>query len=325
RGDWPVLAVSALRGDGIEALRELLRAEALRSAGDGEPGAGFRMPLDRVFSVDGIGTVVAGSIAAGGVRVGDTLALAHEPGRTLRVRSLQSHGDTVATARLGQRCAIGLAGLAREQVERGHVLCTSAIAQESERLDVWLQVSPTESRSLRSGTRAHLHLGTQKGMATVAVLGATALEPGGEGLAQLVLRTPLHAWQGDRFVVRDASASRTIGGGAVLAVAAPARYRQVPERLAFLQAQRADKLVQRFAATLAVAPHGIRGAAWLHAAGYADWPFDIDDVPGAVRVAGDWFIDAVHLARAGGSVARSEEHTSELQSRVKVVCSLPLE
>ncbi|MFA7503947.1 MAG: selenocysteine-specific translation elongation factor [Burkholderiaceae bacterium] len=302
RADWPVLAVSALRGEGIDALRELLRAEALRPVAGGEPGAGFRMPLDRVFSVDGIGTVVAGGIAAGSVRVGDSLALAHEPGRALRVRSLQRHGETVASAGPGQRCAIGLAGLARERVERGHVLCAPAIAQASQRLDAWLRLAPAEPRALRSGTRVHLHLGTQKRMASVVVLGAASLEPGGEGPAQLVLPAPIHAWQADRFVLRDAAASRTIGGGSVLAVDAPARYRQAPERLAFLEAQRAAGLAQRFADTLALAPHGVRGDAWLHAAGHVDWPFGIDGIANAVALPDGWIIDAMHLARAEADI-----------------------
>lgn len=302
RGDWPVLAVSALRGDGIEALRALLHAQARLASGRGDPDAGFRMPLDRILSVDGIGTVVAGSIVAGRVRIGDILALAHEPGRPLRVRSLQSHGAGVEEAGPGQRCAIGLVGLAREEVERGHVLCAPAIAQSSQRLDAWLALAPGEPRALRSGTRVHLHIGTRRSMATVAILGAAALEPGGEGLAQLVLPTPVHAWQGDRFVIRDVSASRTIGGGSVLAVDAPSRYRQSPERLAFLRAQRAPGLARRLADTLALAPHGLEGDAWLHAAGHADWPFGPESVAGAVRLPGGWIIDATHLARAEAAI-----------------------
>ncbi len=305
RADWPVFAVSALRGDGIESLRDLLRREARSPTVRGDPAAGFRMSLDRVFTVVGIGTVVAGCIAAGSVRVGDLLALAHDPARPLRVRSLQSHGAAVEEAGPGQRCAIGLAGLARENVDRGHVLCTPVIAQQSERLDVRLRVAPTAARALRSGTLVHLHLGTQKGMATVAVLGAVAIEPGAEGLAQLVLRTPVHAWQTDRFVLRDAAAARTLGGGAVLAVEAPARYRQTPERLAWLHAQNADSPSERFAATLAHAPLGMHGDAWLHAAGYAAWPFAVEDVPGALAAAGGWFIDAAHLAQSQAEVLQA--------------------
>lgn len=315
RADWPVLAVSAVRGDGIEPLRALLRRESLQPAPRGDRAAGFRMPLDRVFTVAGIGTVVAGSIAGGCVCVGDVLALAHAPDRPLRVRSLQSHGAAVGEAGPGQRCAIGLAGLARENVERGHVLCAPAIAQQSERLDVWLRVAPTEVRALRSGTLVHLHLATQKGMATIAVLGASAIEPGAEGLAQLVLRAPVHAWQADRFVLRHASAARTVGGGLVLVVDAPTRYRQTPERLACLHAQRSGSLSERFAAALALAPQGVRGDAWLHAAGYADWPFDVASIAGAVAAQGGWFIDAAHLAQAETDLLQAlhEFHTQSPQ------------
>lgn len=302
RGDWPVLAVSALRGDGIDALRALLCEQARLPGGRGDPRAGFRMPLDRAFTVDGIGTVVAGSIAAGTVRVGDVLALAHDPGHGLRVRSLQSHGVAVESAGPGQRCAVGLVGLARERVERGHVLCAPPIAQSGERLDAWLALAPDEPRALRSGTRVHLHIGTRKASATVAILGAPALEPGAEGLAQLVLPAPVHAWQGDRFVIRDASAARTIGGGTVLAPNAPGRHRQAPERLAFLHAQRDPDLARRLADTLALAPHGLEGEAWLHAAGHVDWPFALEEARDAVRLPGGWLIDATHLARAEADI-----------------------
>ncbi|NML46617.1 selenocysteine-specific translation elongation factor [Ramlibacter sp. G-1-2-2] len=303
RADWPVLCVSSIHGDGLDALRELLLREADLPVPPPLPGQGFRMPLDRVFTLPGTGTVVAGSIAAGSVRVGDALCLAHAPQQPLRVRSLQSHGVELQEAQAGQRCAVGLAGLAREDAQRGQVLCEPAIAQQSERLDVLLRVAPAEARALRSGTLVHLHLGTQDRMATVAVLGAAAIAVGEEGLAQLVLRGSVHAWQGDRFVLRDASAQCTFAGGRVLATAAPARYRQAPERLAFLQSQRAGDAAERFAATLAHAPHGVHGSDWLRAAGYAGWPFDPATVPGATLAAQDgWMIGRAQLDAAEAAV-----------------------
>jgi selenocysteine-specific elongation factor len=303
RADWPVHAVSALRGDGVGALAALLREEAARPGARQAAHAGFRMPLDRVFSLAGVGTVVAGSIAAGTVRVGDALCLAHAPDHLLRVRSLQSHGSEVTQAQAGQRCAIGLAGLAREDVRRGQVLCTPAIAQAGVRLDAWLQVAATEDGPLRSGTLVHLHVGTQDVMATVAVLGANGIAPGGEGLVQLVLREPVHAWQADRFVLRDASARRTVAGGEVLDPQGPARYRQAPERLALLEAQHAGTPQARFAAALAHAPWGLQEEEWLRAAGQVQWPFALSDLPEAVRAEGaGWIVARPQLESAEQAV-----------------------
>lgn len=315
RGHWPMLAVSAVRGDGLEALRALLRDEACRAPAEREVRQGFRMPLDRAFTLSGVGTVVAGSITAGSVHVGDVLCLAHAPDRPLRVRSLQSHGSSVESAGAGQRCAVGLAGLAREDVQRGQVLCSPGVAQASDRIDVWLQVAATEGRPLRSGTLVHLHLGTQERMASVAMLGANAIEPGQAGLAQLVLREPAHAWQADRFVLRDASATRTVAGGSVLDASAPARYRQVPERLALLQSQRAARMQARFDAALAQAPFGLEEASWLRAAGYEGWPFDLGAKLAAVQAGDGWIVDREKLEGMEATVleALREFHTQSPQ------------
>jgi selenocysteine-specific elongation factor len=276
--DYPLLSVSALRGDGIDALRARLISEAQRPAPVSAAEAGFRMGLDRVFSLDGVGTVVAGSIAAGTVHIGDTLCLADAPDKSYRVRSLHVHNQGVESAAAGQRCAIGLAGLERSAVSRGQMLCEAAIAQGTQRIDVWLQVAATEARPLRSGTLVHLHAATEECMATVAILGQPAIAPGEAGLAQLVVQQALHVWHGDRFIVRDASASRTMAGGAILETDAPARYRQTPQRLAYLQTQRAAEPAARLQGALAHAPFGIHGAIWLRSAGLRAWPFD----PGAL-------------------------------------------
>ena len=294
---WPVLTVSAHRGDGIPEVRALLRHEARAAERATAPHQGFRMALDRVFTLDGIGTVVAGSIAAGEVAVGDHLVLAHAPQQSWRVRSLQTHGKSVKSAQAGQRCAIGLAGLDRSKVERGQTLCDAAIALATQRLDVWLQVAATEAKPLRSGTRVHLHLGTQDTTATVAVLGASAIAPGQGALAQIVLPTDVHAWHGDRLVLRDASASRTVAGGQVLDAQGLARYRQTPERLAWLQTQRLPEPAERLRAALAHAPFGLQASDWLHHSGFKAWPFEPDSLAGCVFGKGHaWAIAADRLA-----------------------------
>jgi selenocysteine-specific elongation factor len=145
-----------------------------------------------------------------------------------------------------------------------------------QRVDVWLQVAKSESTVLRSGTQVHVHLGTQDGLASIAILGQASIAPGESGLAQLVLQQPLHAWHGDRFILRDASASRTIAGGSVLDTYAPSRYRQTPQRLEFLNTQHTDNAVERMQGALTHAPFGIHGSDWLRSSGLRDWPFADD-------------------------------------------------
>ncbi len=325
---WPVLGVSAQRGDGVPELREMLLAEAGNESAAGheaQPGAGFRMALDRVFTLDGIGTVVAGSIGAGTVRVGDMLCLAHSPEKTWRVRGLHVHNKAVDAAHAGQRCAVGLAGLERSAVERGQTLCDPAIAQQPQRLDTWLRVAATEAAPLRSGTLVHLHLGTQELMATVAVLGQPSILPGGEAPAQLVLRQPAAAWHGERFVLRDASASRTVAGGMVLDTQAPVRYRQTPERLAWLQAQRGGAMMPRLSAALEHAPFGIDGAQWLRGNGLAAWPYKNEARGEDAQVFsqdGAWVISRNHLARheevlLGALAAFHAQHPQDVGPELK--------
>lgn len=309
--DYPVLHVSSVRGDGIDALRADLVEALAHAPGDGVEGAGFRMGLDRAFTLDGVGTVVAGSVSAGGVTIGDALSLASTPDDTYRVRSLQVHSRAAQAAQAGQRCAVGLAGLERTDELRGQVLCDPAIALTTQRIDVWLQVAATEDKALRSGTLVHLHAATQDCLATVAVLGQPSIAPGAGAPAQLVLHKPANVWHGDRFILRDASAVRTVAGGQVLDPLGPIRYRQTPERLAYLDTQRADQPLTRLLGALAQAQYGVNGATWLRSSGLARWPFDLATVPDiVVGAGGEWLIARARLdeAQAGLLAALRDFH-----------------
>lgn len=309
--DYPVLHVSSVRGDGIDALRADLVDALAAAPGDGVEGAGFRMGLDRAFTLDGVGTVVAGSVSAGGVTIGDALSLASTPDDTYRVRSLQVHSRAAQAAQAGQRCAVGLAGLERTDELRGQVLCDPAIALTTQRIDVWLQVAATEDKPLRSGTLVHLHAATQDCLATVAVLGQPSIAPGAGAPAQLVLHKPANVWHGDRFILRDASAVRTVAGGQVLDPLGPIRYRQTPERLAYLETQRAIDPLTRLLGALAQAQYGVNGATWLRSSGLARWPFDLASVPDiVVGAGGEWLIARVRLdeAQAGLLAALRDFH-----------------
>ena len=308
---YPVLHVSSVRGDGIDNLRADLVDALAHAPGDGVQGAGFRMGLDRAFTLDGVGTVVAGSVSAGGVTIGDALSLAGSPDDTYRVRSLQVHSRAAPAAQAGQRCAVGLAGLERTDELRGQVLCDPAIALTTQRIDVWLQVAATEDKALRSGTLVHLHAATQDCLATVAVLGQPSIAPGAGAPAQLVLHKPANVWHGDRFILRDASAVRTVAGGQVLDPLGPIRYRQTPERLAYLDTQRAIDPLTRLQGALAQAQYGVNGATWLRSSGLARWPFDLASVPDiVVGAGGEWLIARARLdeAQAGLLAALRDFH-----------------
>ena len=326
----PIIPVSATRGDGVAELRQLLRAEAarldaahgadrtadphgsessVRAAAATEPAgttaestanttaalpaqAGFRLAIDRVFSLDGVGTVATGTVHAGRVQVGDVLQQLPDGPKELRVRSLHAQNRSTDTAHAGQRCAINLAGIERDQLQRGHWLAQPGIASVSDRLDVELHLWHAEPRAIRSGTRVHVHLGTTASPAAVAVLDADTLAPGGTGLAQLVLPQPLAAWHGDRLILRDAAGQRIIGGGRVLDSRAPVRYRRTPQRLQLLQALQRPTLRDRLAGLLETCEHGVDLRQWQQVFGLASvsaFDASLQTLPHR-RLAGDFII-----------------------------------
>ena len=326
----PIIPVSATRGDGVAELRQLLRAEAVRldaahgadrtadphgsessvrAAAATEPAgttaestanttaalpaqAGFRLAIDRVFSLDGVGTVATGTVHAGRVQVGDVLQQLPDGPKELRVRSLHAQNRSTDTAHAGQRCAINLAGVERDQLQRGHWLAQPGIASVSDRLDVELHLWHAEPRAIRSGTRVHVHLGTTASPAAVAVLDADTLAPGGTGLAQLVLPQPLAAWHGDRLILRDAAGQRIIGGGRVLDSRAPVRYRRTPQRLQLLQALQRPALRDRLAGLLETCEHGVDLRQWQQVFGLASvaaFDASLQTLPHR-RLAGDFII-----------------------------------
>ena len=318
----PIIPVSATRGDGVAELRQLLRAEAVRlDAAHGPDGTadphdsdspvrasaatepaetiaalpaqmGFRLAIDRVFSLDGVGTVATGTVHAGRVQVGDVLQQLPDGPKELRVRSLHAQNRSTDTAHAGQRCAINLAGIERDQLQRGHWLAQPGIASVSDRLDVELHLWHAEPRAIRSGTRVHVHLGTTASPAAVAVLDADTLAPGGTGLAQLVLPQPLAAWHGDRLILRDAAGQRIIGGGRVLDSRAPVRYRRTPQRLQLLQALQRPALRDRLAGLLETCEHGVDLRQWQQVFGLASvaaFDASLQTLPHR-RLAGDFII-----------------------------------
>jgi selenocysteine-specific elongation factor len=250
--DAPAFALSATTGEGVEALKTWLFDAARTLPPHAGAEAAFRLAIDRAFTLDGVGTVVTGTVHAGRVRVDDELVLV-PGGRRVRVRSLHAQNRAVACAQAGERCAAALAGVGRDEIARGQWLAAPAAALAAERVDARVRVWPAEGRALRSGLRVQAHLGAAAVEASVAVLDGDAIAPGASGRVQLVLHRPAGAWMGDRVVLRDASATRTIAGGTVIDPFGPARYRRTPQRQRELEA-----LARRDAGALvAVAPHGV--------------------------------------------------------------------
>lgn len=221
----PLCEVSAVTGAGIGELADLIRRRA-RGASRVAPSGCFRLPVDRVFTMRGHGLVVTGTATAG--RIDTDAAVRVLPGdHSARVRSIQVHGESVTSAHYGQRIALNLAGVERLDIGRGHVVCAPELERATERFDARVELRPAARRPLASHTTVRVHLGTAEAIAKIIWLdGRAAVAPKAHGYAQVVLRQPILACGGDRFVLRDQNARRTIGGGIVLhPFAVPSRRR----------------------------------------------------------------------------------------------------
>jgi selenocysteine-specific elongation factor len=308
--DAPLVVVSAPSGDGIAALRALLFDAARATNATVSDACGFRLAIDRVFSLAGAGTVVTGTAHAGRVAIGDELRLVPAADdRGVRVRSIHAQNTATAAARGGQRVALGIVGVDKEEIARGAWLVAPAVALQSARIDARITVWQGETRALRSGAIVHVHLGASDTLASVAVLdrgrsgagdaaSAQAIEPGESGRVQLVLRQAVSAWRGDRVVLRDASATRTVAGGVVLDPFAPTRYRRTPARLRVLDTAEQDSLEARLAGVLDASPDGVDFAGWHRAEGLVDadrWVSPTTLV--ARRGEASGLLSATHVAR----------------------------
>jgi len=253
----PVFPVSSITGQGVDALRTALVAEAARTKARGTDGH-FRLAIDRAFSVSGTGVVVTGTAFAGRVQVGDELQLSPS-GRSVRVRGLHAQNREAGQAHAGQRVALNLAGerLTVEQIHRGDWLLQPLLHAPTQRIDIQFQLLPGEPHELKHWTPVHAHLGAQDVTARIALLEGESLAPGAWMFAQLLLNAPIHAVHGDRIVLRDQSAQRTLGGGRVLDPFAPPRNRRRDARLAQLRALDASSLEQGLPGLLAEAHNGL--------------------------------------------------------------------
>ena len=242
----PIMCVSAYTGEGIAELKEELY-KLVSKAGEKNMRAAFRLPIDRVFSVDGFGTVVTGTLIEGSMNEGDAAELVPSGAET-RIRNLQVHGNTVKTAYAGQRVAVNLAGLKKTDVQRGDCVAKPNTVRVSRMLDVKLMNLKNSGRVITNDMQVHLYHGSAVMLAKVVLLERDALEPGESGYAQLRMTEPIASKNGDRFVVRFYSPLETIGGGVILDDAPMKHKRNVPSVIAALKIKEggsaADRVLQ---------------------------------------------------------------------------------
>ena len=249
-----IVPVSAATGEGVDALRDRL-LDAARGFRAASAAGRFRLAVDRCFTLPGAGTVVTGTVLSGSVKVGDAVTVSPS-GLGARVRSLHAQNRAAALGEAGQRCALNLAGegVSKDDIARGDVVLEPALHAPTDRVDATLRVLASEAKPPGQWMPVRLHhAAAEVGARLVPLAGPIA--PGDEGFVQLVLDRPIAAATGDRFILRDTSARRTIGGGRFLDLRAPQRKRRTPERLALLEAHALADPRAAAAALLARAPY----------------------------------------------------------------------
>lgn len=232
----PVEAAHA--GDpGVAALKDYLHAQAQALSRPEATGL-FRLAVDRVFTLSGHGTVVTGTAHAGQVRADDDATdLRLMPANTrVRVRGIHAQNQPSETGSAGQRCALNLAGIDKNAISRGDWIADARCFLPSKHVDVALTLLPSADAPVRAWAPLHVHIGAARHVAHVVPISTESLSPGQSGWVQLVFDEPVCAMPGDRYIVRNAQATRTVGGGRVLDPNAPDRKRRSASRLAGLQA-----------------------------------------------------------------------------------------
>src|SRR6266853_17522 len=237
--------------EGMAALRDRIVALAQAHVAP-LPAGRFRLAVDRAFILHGVGIVATGSVHAGVARVGETVTVA-PAGTPARLRGLRIHDRDVSSVQAGDRCAIHLSGVALDDLRRG-VWITAGPNQATQRIEVELRLFGRE-RPRRHWTPAHLHIGAEDLTCRVALLAAKAVQPGETAIAALHLDRPIAAWTMQKFILRDQSAQRTLGGGLVLDPLPPARQHSTL-RLARLDALSAPDAGTAFARMLAASLRG---------------------------------------------------------------------
>jgi len=277
----PMVAVSSLTGAGLDELKSAL-AQVASEVTAKNSAALARLPVDRVFTMKGFGTVVTGTLVAGTIRKEEELEV-FPAGKRVRVRGVQVHGSPAEAAVAGQRTALNLAGLSTEDLARGMTLATADTFRSTSRVDALLSLLPS-AKPLKDGARVHFHAYTTETIAEARLYGTKQLKPGDEAHAQLEFAEPMLLLPGDRFIVRQFSPVVTIGGGVVLDASSATRKQRAEDATAFLRTMRDGSPEQVLAARVAR-----RGAMGLR----------LDDIPGEMNIR---LVEAAKLVVKAGLV-----------------------
>ncbi len=229
----PNVSVSSITGEGIETLKQTI-VEQVTVATKAEENDGIpRLYVDRVFTVQGFGVVVTGTLIGGSINQDQRMVILPQ-GAPIRVRGIQVHNETAPVAQAGQRTALNLSGISAQDIQRGDVLCPIEFSQVTDNIDMSLQVLTSFPRILEHWTRLRAYLGTREIFCRLILLVDEAILPGDTVQVQLRLEQPILTFRGDRIILRDFSAQYTVGGGEVINPFAPRHKRFVPETIATL-------------------------------------------------------------------------------------------
>ena len=229
----PNVSVSSITGEGIETLKQTI-VEQITVVTKAEENDGIpRLYVDRVFTVQGFGVVVTGTLIGGSINQDQRMVILPQ-GEPIRVRGIQVHNETAPVAQAGQRTALNLSGISAQDIQRGDVLCPIEFSQVTDNIDMSLQVLTSFPRILEHWTRLRAYLGTREIFCRLILLVDEAILPGDTVQVQLRLEQPILTFRGDRIILRDFSAQYTVGGGEVINPFAPRHKRFVPETIATL-------------------------------------------------------------------------------------------
>ena len=290
-----IVPISTVTGEGVDVLRQRLFGEVRAQTERSAQGA-FRLAVDRSFTLQGTGTIVTGTVLSGAVNVGDQV-LVSPRGLAARVRSIHAQDRPTERGLAGQRCALNLAGdgITKDAIVRGSLVLDPSLHAPTDRIDATFKLLATETKPVAQWTPVRLHHGASEVGARIVLLGETPIAPGADAMIQLVLEQPIAAASGDRFVLRDTTAQRTIGGGKFLDLRAPSRKRRTPERLAQLAAHALADPRAALAALLDRPPYQVEVAAFAR-----DRALSPDDATGLVKAC-----DALTVQAGNGTLALS--------------------
>ncbi len=227
--DAPSIEVSAYDNFNIEELKQLIVENIDDSILKSDAKELFRLPVDRVFTIDGFGTVITGTLMEGTIRQGDDITV-YPDGKVTKVRNLQVHNETVDTAFAGQRTAINLAGLKKEDIQRGSVLAAKDSLEPTMMVDVRMELFDDIDRSVVNNSRVHFYCGSSQALGKVVLMDRDTAEKGEVCYAQIRLEEAVAVKKDDRFIIRFYSPLITIGGGKVLEVS-PSKHKRFDENV----------------------------------------------------------------------------------------------